>query len=119
MKLEEFKNEDAIDLVADLIEPMSKIFTDEDLKKAAREKKTRAELVKIALKNNKEAIVEIMARLEGETVEAYQCTPISLLASVLELLKDKELLAFFQTQGQEILGRSSGSVTENTEAGKN
>lgn len=96
MKITDYKNEDAIDLLADIIEPASKIFADAELKKASAKKGVKmADLAKIALKNNKSAIIEILARLDGKTVEEYECTPVSVLMSVLEILNDKELLSFF------------------------
>lgn len=117
MKITDYKNEDAIDLLADIIEPASKIFADAELKKASAKKGVKmADLAKIALKNNKSAIIEILARLDGKTVEEYECTPVSVLMSVLEILNDKELLSFFQSQGQMMAQNSSGSATENTKA---
>lgn len=115
MKITDYKNEDAIDLLADIIEPVSKIFADAELKKAIKKKNfKKIDAVKIALKNNKNSIIEILARLDGKTVEEYECTPVSILMSVLEILNDKELLSFFQLQGQMMEQTSSGSVTENT-----
>lgn len=118
MKISDYKNEDALELLADLIEPTSKILNDEDVKSAIQRKCKIYEIVKIAIKNNKNSIIEILARLDGKAVEDYECTPMSILTDMMQILNDKELVDFFQLQEQMVDKTSSGSATENTKARK-
>lgn len=116
MRITEFKNEDAIDVLADLIEPASAIFADEDLRKAIKENKSYAYMAKVALKNHKSEVIEILATLDGKTVEEYTCNPLSLLTNLISLLSDKELKDFFVSQAIAMRKESSTSVMENIQA---
>lgn len=113
MRLSEAKNEDAIELIADLIEPASEIFSDKEVAQAGRDN-NKAKAVKIALKNHSKAVVEILARLDGVEVNDYNKNVIEMTVELLNLLNDKELIEVFQSQGQE--QTLFGSATENTEA---
>ena len=97
-KISEIKNEDALDLLCDIIDPTIKIFQDKDLAKALLDKKPKLECVKIAIKNNKKEIIEILARLKGISVDEYNANLVEMLAEILEVLNDKELLDFFTSQ---------------------
>lgn len=114
MKLSNYTNEEAIDLLADIIEPTSKIFGDKNVAAAVQRKATKLEIVKIALKNHKKEIVEILARLSGQAVADYKCNIITITTDILEILNDKELVDFFTLQGAMMDAESSGSATEST-----
>lgn len=115
MKLSEFKDEEALDLLADLIEPSAKIFGSEAMRKAVGAKKPKLVLAKIAIKENKKEVMEILAALNGKTVAEYHCTVTSVLMQVLEILNDEELLDFFSSQEQMTEQTSSIYVSENIE----
>ena len=115
-KLSEYKNEDALDLLVDIMEPAAKIFADKQLAKAVANKCNKIEAVKIAIKNNKSAVIEVLAVLNGVEVKDYTCTVMSLIQDLLELLNDQELLDFFTSQGQMMVSESSTSATVNTKA---
>lgn len=111
-KLSEIKNEDAIDVIADLIDPISEICHDDEIKKNASKPKT--ELVKLILKRHKTAILTMFAVLDGEPIETYEVNIIQIPSRLLELLNDDTIATFFELQGLKISDASSGSVTENT-----
>lgn len=115
MKLSEIKNEEAIDVLADIIEPLAEILSDKELAKAIQKKEKAIKGVSIAIKNHKSEVIQILARLDGVPVEDYSCNVFTLPIKVMELLNDKELLDFFKSQGQVITDVSFGSATENTE----
>lgn len=98
MKITEIKNEDALDLLCDIIDPTIRIVQDKDLAKAIVDKKPKLECVKIAIKNNKDAIIEILARIKGIDVEKYDANLVEMMAEIFEILNDKELLDFFTSQ---------------------
>lgn len=116
-KISEYKNEDAIDLLADIIEPTAKIFANKELKKAINNKATKIELIKVALKNNKSDLIEILARLNGVDVDEYECTVMSIITDCLSIISDKELSDFFTLQQQMMVEESSESAMESTEEG--
>lgn len=100
MKLSEFKNEAALDLLADIIEPVSHILADKRCSELLK-KRNIPKAVKVILKQHKNEVIEVMAALDGKTVEEYECNVFTLPMKLLELLNDPELLAFFASQGQE------------------
>jgi hypothetical protein len=115
MKLSDYKNEDALDLLADLLEPVSEIMTDKELQTIAA-KGDKMALVKYVLKNKKQQVVQILARMENKTVNEYNATLTEMFAQLLDVMNDKVMNDFFASQAQKIVGASSVSATENTAA---
>ena len=118
MKITEIENEEALDLLADIIEPASEIFTDAEVREEARNGKNRVKLVKLILKNHKTGIIQILARLDGKQVNEYHANIIVMTKQILEMLNDKDLMEVFISQGQTMDSTFSGSATENTEEEK-
>ncbi|MCQ2106551.1 MAG: hypothetical protein MJZ26_12255 [Fibrobacter sp.] len=116
MKLSEYKGEDALDLLADILEPASEIMTDKVLVDMVRNGKNPINAVQRAIKNHKKSVLQIMATMEGVPVEEYECSFFSLPIKLLELANDKELIKFFSMQGQTEPSVTSGSAMEITEA---
>lgn len=114
MKLTEYKNEDALDLLADLLEPMTTIFTD---KEVVERFKTDSTLkgVQYALKHYKKELIVILARLDGVEPKDYNGTLIKMTNQLMDIVNDEELMSFFTVPEQMDLTKSSGSVTESTE----
>ena len=113
-KLSEFKDEEALDLLADLLDPCAEIFSDKELVGLIRSGE-RIKAVSKAIKEYKTEVVEIMAALEGVKVEDYHYNVFTLPKMVLNVINDKDLLDFFKSQGESDSENHSGSVTENTE----
>ena len=113
-KLSEYKDEDALDLLADLLEPSIDIFSDKELGKLIMNG-NKVKAASLAIKNHKEAVVAVMARLNEKEVKDFHYNVITLPKMVLEVLNDKELLDFFKSQGENGVETLSGSVTANTE----
>lgn len=115
MKLTEIKGEKAIEMIADLIDPIAKIANDDKFRKLLEANKT-AEAAKILLKEHSKEVLVCMAVLHDEDPETYQPNLVTLPAMLLELLNTPELVELFYSGGTVT---SSGSPTENTEAEKN
>lgn len=117
MKLSEYQNEDALDLLGDLLEPISNFFTDKEFEELFH-KGNRMEMVQYCLKNKnrQKDIIKILARLDGVPVKKYKANIFTLPIKIMELLDDEELVNFFVSQGFGMGNESSGSATENTEA---
>lgn len=115
MKLSDYKNEDGLDLLADLLDPVSDIMTDAEFRKVV-ESADRMAIAKYVLKNKQKQVVQILARMDGKTPETYSATITEMFAQLLDVLNDKTMLDFFASQAQKIVGASSVSATENTAA---
>lgn len=120
-KLSEIKDDEAMDVLAEIIEPVSKLIMDEDFKdaiKGNKEKKIkpdRMKAVKIAITKYREETVKVMAVLEGTPVEEFHYNLLTLPQMVLTVFNDKELIDFFSPQAEKDSNKSSGSAMENTE----
>lgn len=114
MKFNELKNEQAIEALADMFDPIVEIASDEAIKSAARSN-NRMLMVKLILKNHARAIFELMAISEGVPVDEYECNMLTLPAGLMELFNNPELGFLFPSQGQTEEKTYSGSATENTE----
>ena len=114
MKLSEIKGEQALDVLADLIEPASEIMTDKMVVASAKNgQKMRA--IKLAIKNHKRAVIEILAALDGAEADEYEVNVLTLPAKLLEILNDPLVMGLFTSQGQNLEKTSSGSAMENIE----
>ena len=121
MKLSDYKGEEALDVLADIIEPLSNIITDDEIQDLAKNDKTPVlAMVKPAIKNHKKDLIEILARLENQPVEEYKekMNLFTLPKQVLELLNDPEVQSLFSSQGKSQVTSlaSSSSALESTEA---
>lgn len=117
MKLSDFKGEEALDVLADLIDPVTDIMVDDEVEKLYRSGKPKLLLAKYIIKNHKKSVIEILAILNRKTVEEYvkEMTLITLPRTLLELMDDEDLMQLFQSQGQMTEENPSGSATESTE----
>ena len=113
-KLSEYKNEEAIELLADLIEPVSIVLADAEVIDAFRTR-SRLSAIGFCLKKYPKEIVDILAILEQVPREEYECNFFTAPIKLLEILNDPTLQDFFTSQGLKMGDESSGSVMENTE----
>ena len=114
MKLSEMKNEQAIEVLADMFDPIVEIASDEKVISAARGN-NKVLMVKVILKEHSRAVFELMALSDGVPVDEYECDVITLPMKLLDLFNRPELGFLFQSQGQKMGETSFGSATENTE----
>lgn len=112
MKLSEYKNEDALDLLADLIEPAYVIMTDETFRDMIGTA-NKMQIAKYILKEHGKEIITILARLNGDGV--YEANVVEILTQVIDLMNDKVLADFFVSQVQTLGGATSIPATESTE----
>ena len=113
MKLSEYQGEAALDILADLIEPVGEIMSDKEIGEVF--KKNRFKGIGLAIKKHKKAVMKIMATMDGIPVEEYKCNVLTLPVKILELLNDPDLVQLFTYQGQTGDAKSSGSASENIE----
>ncbi|MBQ3330804.1 MAG: hypothetical protein IJG87_06460 [Ruminococcus sp.] len=114
MKLSDYKDEAALDLLADLIEPATEILADAEVRKAA-EDGSRLRAVALAIKNHKRAVMSVLATFDGVPATEYHCNVLTLPAKLIELFDDPDIAQLFTFAGQTEEQTPSGSPTENTE----
>lgn len=117
MKLSEYKGEEALDVLAELIEPAAEIMSDTEIVEMVRNKVPKIKIIKPMLKNHKKSIIEIMAILDGEDVEEYtgKVNLLTLPKKLLEILNDPEVMSLFTLQGQNTEETNFGSASESIE----
>ena len=123
MKLSDYKGEEALDVLADIIEPLANIIADAEIQELSKKPNTPIiAMVKPAIKNHKGDLISVLARLENMPVEEYRekMNLLTLPMQVMELLNDSEVQKLFFSQGESQMtsSASSSSATENTEAEK-
>ena len=101
MKLSEYKNEQAIEMLGKLIDPISTVLADTKVKNAYQAG-TQLAFVKVLLTEHPHEIVEILAILDNTPVDQYEVSLTTLPKKVLEILNDEELKDFFASQVQNL-----------------
>ena len=109
MKLSDVKGERTLDVIADIIEPISNIASDKEAMALFEKKKTPKGMnsrefflkrvgksVPVLLKDHKDDVIQILSTIEGVTVEEYtaELNMAKLVSDVMELLTDEEFLSF-------------------------
>lgn len=117
MKLSDYKDEAALNLLADLIEPASEILSDAEVREAAADG-NRLRAVALAIKNHKKTVMAVLAALDGVPVAEYHCNILTLPAKLIELFDDPDIAQLFTFAGQTADETPSGSPMENTEEEK-
>ena len=78
MRLSEIKGVDAIDVIADIIDPVTVIMADADIKEVISQKKPTLIIAKVVLKKQKRAILDILAILNNEDPKTFNPSIIEL-----------------------------------------
>ena len=128
-RISEIKGEAAIDLIADIIEPVTNIATDPviqdiirtetvpegaDVRALAIERLKRN--VPKLIKSHKADVIAVLAALEGVGVDTYkeQLTLATLIRDVTEAFSDPELASFFTSQVQSAKSEEPASTDIST-----
>lgn len=117
-RLSEYKDEQALDMLADLIDPVVNIFGDEKVANFLRNG-NNIKAVQIAIKNHSKDVITMLAILEGVPREEYHCNLLTLPKVLLNIFNDPDLMGFFDAQGEMALETPSGSATANIEEEEN
>ena len=112
-------NEEALDLFADLLEPVGAVLSDKDLIESVKKGDSRIKSAAIAIRNHKPEVIQILALLDGVPVEEYKVNLLELPIKVVRLLNRPEIKELFIGAEPKNVAGSSGSATENTEDGVN
>ena len=117
MSISDIKGEAALDAFADMIDPAMEIMTDPAIATAYKDPNTNnAQVIGLIIKGHKQAVIRIMAILDGKDPETYadEIGILTLPAKLMEIINDPEVRSLFHLQGQKQVVVSSGSATGNT-----
>lgn len=101
-KLSDYKGEEALELLANLIDPLSKIISDPVVADMVRSKANYMGVIKYILTNHGGALIEILALIEGEDPETYKPSVLEIPIKVLTLCNDPEFVLLFTQLGQQM-----------------
>lgn len=102
MKITEYENEKALEIMADLLEPMAEILGNEDTKKVFQTQ-PKIKIASYILKNHSKSIIKILAILDDVPVDEYKGNIVSMTSKVVEIMNDEAFSDFFTSsiQGME------------------
>lgn len=115
MKLSEIRKYDAVDTLADILEPVANILGSPETKENYEKATNRIQQVRALLKGHSKEWIQILARLDQVSEEEYDCDIFELPKRILEVLRNPMIQDFFKSQGLNMGVTFSGSATENTE----
>lgn len=118
--LADVKGDAALDLVADLIDPVTEIMSDPVVAAAYRgtekEPGSKAKAIKVAIKTHKKAITTILALMDEEDPKTYEPSAMVIPVRLLQILNDPDMNSLFTLPDQSSEENTSGSASENTKA---
>ena len=118
-RLSDYTGDEAIELWADLLEPISKILGDEQVKASIQGGESKMKIAQKILKDHKAEAVDILTRIDDSPVNG-----LNLILRVVNLLTEfsesDEIKSFFGYAEQIATTKESPiSATENTEVEEN
>ena len=118
-RLSDYKGEEAIELWDDLLDPLTVIIQNPEVKTLARSGKNRLEKARELLRLNRKEIIEILLRVDPEPIDGLNIIS-RLIALLSEIGQNPEISAFFGSAAQaKTDSESLDSATESTEVGEN
>lgn len=118
-RLSDFKGEDALDLWADLLDPLSNILSDQKVAAVVRSGRSKIDIAKTILQEHKKDAAEILQRIDDEPLNGFNIVT-RLIAVLADIGENEDVKAFFGYAAQaQKESASSGSAMENTEAKEN
>ena len=113
-KLSDFKDEKAIAVVAQLLEPILTILFNPENDKF-KDEQNGFKMFSGFLANSPKAMMDVFAILSEHDVETYHCDGVEVAQNLLTLASDDRLTELFISQGQTGDATSSGSASVNIE----
>lgn len=113
-RLSDYKEEEAIELWMDLLDPIGNILSNEKIKWAYKKSGNRIQVAKAIISECKTDAVQILLRIDPTPIDG-----LNLITRLIDLLMEiegsEDLKPFFHSAGIATGGASSGNATENTE----
>lgn len=118
-RLSDYKGEEAVDLWADLLDPLSEICTNEKIKKAVESGEPRISVARTVLQECRSEAVRLLERIDPEPLNGLNIIT-RLVGLLAEIGQDEDVRSFFGYASQTGTdGESSGFAMANTGAAGN
>lgn len=118
-RLSDYKGDEAIDLWADLLEPLAAILGDPKIANVVQSGKPVMLIAKEILKTHKTEAVEIIERIDDTPIDGLNII-LRLVNLIAEIGENETIRSFFGFGAQaKTDSKSSGSPTENTGVNEN
>lgn len=121
-RLQDIKGLEAIDVLADLLDPITELVKKPEILKVIDENGLNdIETIKALIKGGKMEVLQILAILDGRPIGEFLETfdILTLPVMLYQTFNDDALQAVFTSQGQNDAVKSSGLAMESTEEEKN
>ena len=114
-KLSEYEGDEALELWADLLDPLSVILTDDRVRKVIQSGKSKITIAREIIKFHKKEAVEIMLRIDPTPINGLNVI-LRLIALLADIGENEEIKSFFGYAAQvKTDSASSGFVMVSTE----
>lgn len=114
-KLSDYKGDEAIELWADLLDPISAILSDKEVAKIVRSGQNKMSIVNAILKSHKADAEKILLRIDPEPLDGLNIV-VRLVELLVEIGKQDDIASFFGFAAQATTeSEFSGLHTANTE----
>ena len=110
-------NYEKMELFADIMEPVTMIFADPEVIGVITRNEPPIRAVKCAIKNHKDEVIEVLARLDGVEVKDYQFDGLKVMFKMLSFINRPEVLQTLKelfSSPQSAAAASSGDAMECT-----
>lgn len=117
-KLSDYQGDEAIELWADLLDPLTDILGDPEVQKVVKSGQAPLMIAREVLKTHKKEATEILLRIDPEPIDGLNII-LRLATVIVDVGQRDELKSFFGYAVQATTeDESSGSVTESTKVAK-
>lgn len=115
-RLSDYVGEDAIDLWLDLLDPLTAIVMDSEIKNIVKSGKPKIIIAKMILKAHRKEAIDIMQRIDPDPINGLNI--ISRLVAILSEIGESEEIKSFFGYAEQVNTESKPSISlmENTEA---
>lgn len=112
-RLSDYKDDEALDLLGEIIEPIMEIAQDAKVKDTIfGEKRDFAAFVKTLVKDHRKSVIEVMAVLDNTPVAEYHCDLMTLPLRIYDIITSKTMLDFFSSLAEMASESASISVLQ-------
>ena len=114
-RLSDYENEEAIDLWADLLDPITNILSDPEVAKVARSGAQPLAIAKQIVHDHKKEASEILLRIDPTPVNGLNLI-VRVLDVIMEIEESPEIMGFLGSSEENASPKSSTSAMASTKA---
>lgn len=113
-KISELQQEEAIEVLGEIIDPLATIFADKEVIDTIRGNGTKVQAINIVCRKYASELIDIMAAVDGVPRSEYKVNIFTLPVAVMAIINDEELKDFFTSQVVGLIPDISTSPAEPT-----